>query len=125
MTVYENEIIEAHVAIENWLGKGEGSHDALMAHFSEAFSMVTVTGACLDYPALKGFFLAQRGSRPGLCITVDCVEVLETWPEGAALRYREIQSQPSATANVRWSTVLLSKQGENVRWRHLHETAQA
>jgi hypothetical protein len=124
MNLFENEIIEAHVAIENWLGKGEGDPEALMAHFSETFSMVTLTGACLDYAALKGFFLAQRGGRPGLCITVDCVEVLETWPDGAALRYREIQSQPSAATTVRWSTVLLSKQGESVLWRHLHETAQ-
>ncbi|MDK9585036.1 DUF4440 domain-containing protein [Lelliottia wanjuensis] len=124
MNTFENKIIETHVAIENWLGKGAGDHEALMAHFSETFSMVTLTGACLDYPALKGFFLAQRGGRPGLSITVDSVEVLETWPEGAALRYREIQSQPSAATTVRWSTVLLIKQGESVLWRHLHETAQ-
>lgn len=125
MNLFENEIIEAHVAIENWLGKGEGECEALMAHFSESFSMVTLTGACLDYPALKAFFQTASGSRPGLCITVDSVEVLETWPEGAALRYREIQSQLFAATTVRWSTVLLSKQGESVLWRHLHETAQA
>ncbi|MDI3360156.1 DUF4440 domain-containing protein [Lelliottia sp. V89_10] len=124
MNTFENKIIETHVAIENWLGKGAGDLEALMAHFSETFSMVTLTGACLDYPALKGFFLAQRRGRPGLSITVDCVEVLETWQEGAALRYREIQSQPSAATTVRWSTVLLIKQGESVLWRHLHETAQ-
>lgn len=124
MNRYRDEIIEAHIAIENWLGRGEGAHEALMAHFCQTFSMVTPTGTCLNYPALSDFFLAQRGSRPGLSITVDSVEVLETWPEGAALRYREIQSQPSAATTVRWSTALLIKQGDSVVWRHLHETAQ-
>lgn len=124
MNLFKDEIIDAHVAIENWLGKGEGDHEALMAHFCETFTMVTLTGACLDYPALRAFFLAQRGGRPGLSITVDQVEVLETWPEGAALRYREVQSQPCAPTTLRWSTVLLRKQGDSVLWRHLHETAQ-
>jgi len=124
MNLFKDEIIDAHIAIENWLGKGEGDHDALMAHFCEGFTMVTPTGACLDYPALSAFFLAQRGSRPGLSILVDSVDVLEAWPNGAVLRYREVQRQPSAPTTLRWSTVVLRQQGDSVLWRHLHETVE-
>lgn len=124
MNLFKDEIIDAHIAIENWLGKGEGDHDALMAHFCEGFTMVTPTGACLDYPSLSAFFLAQRGSRPGLSILVDNVDVLEAWPNGAVLRYREVQHQPSALTTLRWSTVVLRQQGDSVLWRHLHETVE-
>ncbi|MCW2094955.1 DUF4440 domain-containing protein [Lelliottia amnigena] len=124
MNLFKDEIIDAHIAIENWLGKGEGDHDALMAHFCEGFTMVTPTGACLDYPSLSAFFMAQRGSRPGLSILVDNVDVLEAWPDGAVLCYREVQRQPSAPTTLRWSTVVLRQQGDSVLWRHLHETVE-
>lgn len=125
MNRFKDEIITAHIAIENWLGKGEGELDALMAHFSKAFTMVTLTGVSLDFTALNAFFLAQKGSRPGLQITVDSIALLETWPGGAALCYREAQRLPDGQENVRWSTVLLNQTQDTIQWRHLHETAQA
>jgi Uncharacterized protein conserved in bacteria len=125
MNRFKDEIITAHIAIENWLGRGEGELDALMAHFSQAFTMVTLTGVCLDFPALNAFFLAQKGSHPGLQIAVDSIELLETWPGGAALRYRETQCLPDGQENVRWSTALLNQTQNTIQWRHLHETAQA
>lgn len=120
MKPYVTEIIDAHVAIENWLSRGEGQLEALMARFAKNFSMVTLSGASLDYSALAGFFQAQRGSRAGLKIVVDNIESLAEWGGGAVIIYRETQGE-----HVRWSTVVFQFQQGLVLWRHLHETAQA
>ncbi len=38
MTHFEQEILDIHVALENWLGAGEGDWHALLARFSSGFS---------------------------------------------------------------------------------------
>jgi hypothetical protein len=125
MKVYTTEIIDAHIAIEAWLGHGEGDGAALMARFSDAFTMITPGGATLDKPALVNFFQAQRAARTGLSIRVDDVELLAEWESGAVLRYRETQQLPEQLAQQRWSTVVFEKDAGKLMWRHLHETALA
>jgi hypothetical protein len=56
MTHYESEIIDAHVAIEDWFGRGEGDFAALLARFRQDFMMIAPTGAHFDYAALASFF---------------------------------------------------------------------
>ncbi|MCQ7718981.1 DUF4440 domain-containing protein, partial [Salmonella enterica] len=89
MNPYKDEIIHAHAAIENWLSKGMGNLEALIARFAADFTMITPGGVCLDYPALGAFFQAQRACRLGLVIVVEHIDLVAEWPEGAALRYRE------------------------------------
>ncbi|EBX9479565.1 DUF4440 domain-containing protein [Salmonella enterica subsp. enterica serovar Abony] len=122
MNPYKEEIIHAHAAIENWLSKGMGNLEALIARFAADFTMITPGGVCLDYPALGAFFQAQRGCRPGLVIVVEHIDLVAEWPEGAALRYRERQQLPGQAETVRWSTVILKRERERIVWRHLHET---
>lgn len=55
MTRYETEIIDAHIALENWLGQGEGDFAALLARFREDFLMIAPSGAHLDHSALARF----------------------------------------------------------------------
>jgi hypothetical protein len=125
MNRWTTEIIDAHIAIENWLGRGEGNIDALLARFSPDFTMVTPGGVSLDHAALCQFFRAQGGMRGGLKITVDNIALLAEWPGGAALRYCERQNLPQQPASLRWSTVIFQLAGDNIQWRHLHETTQA
>jgi hypothetical protein len=125
MNLWINEIIDAHIAIEEWLGRGEGDIEALLSRFSHDFTMVTPGGASLDYAALCQLFEAQGGKRVGLEITVTHFALLAEWPEGAALRYTEKQTLPGQATTTRWSTVIFQRQGEKIIWRHLHETAQA
>lgn len=125
MNIYTTEIIDAHIAIEAWLGRGEGDGAALMARFSDAFTMITPGGATLDKPTLVNFFQAQRAARTGLSIRVDDVELLAEWESGAVLRYRETQQLPDQSAHQRWSTVVFEKDAGKLMWRHLHETALA
>ncbi|MEG1212165.1 MAG: DUF4440 domain-containing protein [Leclercia sp.] len=124
MTCYESEIIDAHVALENWLGEGKGDLDALLARFRPDFLMIAPTGAHFDHPALARFLDNQRGSRPGLKIVVDELTLLQSWDNGALLHYRETQTRPELPVNVRWSTAALTQEGDIITWRLLHETAQ-
>ena len=124
MTHFEQEILDIHVALENWLGAGEGDRDALLARFRPDFLMVPPSGAHLDHHALDKFLYAQRGTRPGLRIDIDALTTLQTWDNGAVLHYRETQTRPGQPVNVRWSTAVLNQEGDNITWRLLHETAQ-
>jgi len=124
MTHFEHDIIDIHVALENWLGAGKGDVAALAARFRTDFLMVPPSGAHLDHSALVSFLDAQRASRPGLKITIDALTTLQTWDNGAVLHYRETQTRPDLPVNVRWSTAVLNQEGNNITWRLLHETAQ-
>ncbi|MDU4276667.1 MAG: DUF4440 domain-containing protein, partial [Enterobacter asburiae] len=66
MTPFEHDIIDLHIALEDWLGKGEGDSDALLARFSPDFMMIPPGGVQIDYIGLASFLENQRGSRPGL-----------------------------------------------------------
>ena len=123
MTPFEHDIIDLHIALENWLGKGEGDTNALLARFSPDFLMIPPGGAPLDYQALANFLESQRGSRPGLKILIDELTTLQTWDNGAVLHYRETQTRPDQPVNVRWSSAILNQEGDNLTWRLLHETA--
>ncbi len=124
MTHFEQDIIDVHVKLESWLGKGEGDVDALLAHFQPDFMMLTPGGVHFDYNALVGFLDLQRGSRPGLEIVLDEITTLQTWANGAVLHYRETQTRPDQPVNVRWSTAVLNQKDGKITWRLLHETAQ-
>lgn len=66
MTHFEQEILDIHVALENWLGAGEGDRDALLARFRPDFLMVPPSGNPLDHHALAQFYMRSgepdRGS---------------------------------------------------------------
>ncbi|AMJ69469.1 DUF4440 domain-containing protein [Enterobacter cloacae] len=124
MTPFEYDIIDLHIALENWLGKGEGDSDALLARFRPDFLMIPPGGVHIDYHGLVDFLHSQRGSRPGLKIVIDELTTRQTWPHGAVLHYRETQTRPGLPVNVRWSTAVLNQEDGRIAWRLLHETAQ-
>jgi len=122
MNIWFNEVIDAHIAIEQWLGNGLGDVDALLARFSTDYSMIALSGAKLDYAALSTLFKNGGGARAGLQIKVDKLQLLEEWPQGAAVLYRETQMLPDTAPTLRWSTVIFRMQGDKLLWRHLQET---
>lgn len=123
MTPFEHDIIDLHIALEDWLGKGEGDPDALLARFRPDFLMIPPGGVRIDYRGLASFLEKQRGSRPGLKIVIDELTTIQSGERGAVLHYRETQIRPDLPVNVRWSTAVLSQEGDKITWRLLHETA--
>ncbi|MCE9898394.1 DUF4440 domain-containing protein [Raoultella terrigena] len=124
MSAYFEEVIDAHVVIENWLGRKEGSAEALMARFTPDFTLVATGGARMDHPTVSHFFQQAGGSRAGLTIAIDSLTELARWHDGAAVLYRETQTLPGQTPTVRWSTVVFRQEDERILWRHLQETWQ-
>ncbi|CAH3861821.1 MULTISPECIES: DUF4440 domain-containing protein [Enterobacter] len=124
MTPFEHDIIDLHIALEDWLGKGEGDSDALLARFSPDFMMIPPGGVQIDYIGLASFLENQRGSRPGLKIVIDELSTIQRGDRGAVLHYRETQTRPDLPVNVRWSTAVLNQEGDRIVWRLLHETAK-
>lgn len=125
MNLYFAEVIAAHVAIENWLGQGSGDGQALLNRFSPEFVMIPPTGRRMDAASVRDFFLAQRGGRPELAITLDELTLVAEWPDGAVVRYREKQSWSGSEATVRWSTAVFRLAAGTPQWLSLHETWQA
>lgn len=125
MNPYFTEVIDAHIAIERWLGKGAGEEQALLARFTPDFSMIALNGAPLDFAALCAFFRAHRAAKPGLEIEIEEMKLVAEWPTGAVVSYREKQSLPGQSAALRYSTVVFERQPSALGWRHLHETAAA
>jgi len=124
MNPYFSEVLDAHVAIEAWLGRGVGSLEALMARFSGAFTLVSPTGAVLDRDGLHTLFTTHQAGRPGLKIEIDSMTLVQAWDTGAVVRYREHQRLDSSTT-TRWSTAVFSRSEQGLVWCHLHETLMA
>lgn len=125
MNPYFTEVIDAHIAIERWLGKGAGEEQALLARFTPDFSMIALNGAPLDFTALCAFFRAHRAAKPGLEIEIEEMKLVAEWPTGAVVSYREKQSLPGQSATLRYSAVVFERLPDALGWRHLHETAAA
>ena len=122
MNRYITEVIDAHIAIENWLGKGEGNPQTLLSRFAADFTMIALNGSPLDRSALEVFFMSQKQARPGLKIVIDSMDIVSEWPDGAVVKYRELQTLPEQSQSIRWSTAVFRLQEGQVYWRLLQET---
>lgn len=94
----------------------------LMAVFAEDFSMVSPTGTLFDRQQVEQLFRRIAGTRSGLEIEIDEVQV--AWRAGVnvAMRYKEIQHLQGVT-QARWALAILECSERGVVWRCLHETA--
>jgi len=119
------EVIDAHVAIEEWLGgRAEpAALEPLLARFSPAFSMIALSGARVNRAALDTLFGQGHGKRSGLQIVVDEVDTIAESPTGGVVAYRETQTDGEGHTTVRRSTAVFEREADgHIVWRHLHET---
>lgn len=123
MSPFINEVITAHIAIENWLGRGEGDVQALLARFTPTYSMITIGGSKLDHAALSAFFKGQKSAKQGLKIELSHIETVAEWQDGAIISYSEKQTMPGQLDTLRHSTVVFVITDSGLQWQHLHETA--
>ncbi|MFJ7283397.1 DUF4440 domain-containing protein [Pseudomonas sp. NPDC099000] len=124
-TEYFDEVIQAHVAIEQWLAEDqdESALERLLTRFSPQFSMISPLGRVLDFAALNELFLLAGGRKLGFRIELSDLRGVALYDGGAVVGYREQQKDASGLHSDRRSTVVFEKQaGGKVIWRHLHET---
>ena len=122
MNRFFDELVDTHVKIENWIGQGKGDLEALLSRFDRNFTMISTNGTKLDFLALEAFFQSNCGTKDGLKIAMDKMEILAEWPKGALVSYVERQVLPNNIESLRHSTVLLTLERGDILWRHLHET---
>lgn len=122
MNRYFTEVIDAHVAIADWLGKGAGERQPLLARFHADFSMIALNGSKLGSNELEGFFQTHRAAKPGLEIAIEDMKMVAESATGTVVNYREKQTLPGQLATLRYSTVVFTQTADGLRWLHLHET---
>ncbi|MCE6978739.1 DUF4440 domain-containing protein [Pseudomonas frederiksbergensis] len=124
-TEYFDEVIQAHVAIEQWLAeeRDESELEQLLTRFSPQFSMISPLGRVLDFEALNELFLLAGGKKLGFRIELSELRGVALYDGGAVVSYRERQTDATGLHSDRRSTVVFEKQASGqVLWRHLHET---
>lgn len=124
-TDYFDEVIQAHVAIEQWFAQeqDETALDSLLARFSPQFSMVSPLGRVLDLEALRGLFRMAGGKKTGFKIELSEMCGIALHERGATVSYREQQTDVTGLHSDRRSTVVFEKlESGQVIWRHLQET---
>jgi hypothetical protein len=124
-TEYFDEVIQAHIAIEQWLAeeRDESELEQLLMRFSPQFSMISPLGRVLDFEALNELFLLAGGRKLGFRIELSELRGVALYDDGAVVSYREQQTDATGLHSDRRSSVVFEKQADGkVVWRHLHET---
>ena len=127
-TEYFEEVINAHIAIEQWLAEERDGRELeqLLTRFSPQFSMVSPLGRVLDFAALNELFMLAGGKKLGFRIELSELRGIALYEDGATVSYREQQTDATGLHSERRSTVVFEKQADGkVLWRHLHETFSA
>ena len=123
-TQYFDEVIQAHVAIEQWLAEERDTAELeqLLTRFSPQFSMVSPLGRVLDFAALNELFLMAGGKKLGFRIELSDLRGIALHDAGATVSFREQQTDASGLHSDRRSTVVFEKVEGRIHWRHLQET---
>ncbi|TPG80770.1 DUF4440 domain-containing protein [Pseudomonas arsenicoxydans] len=124
-TDYFDEVIQAHVAIEQWLAeeRDDSELEQLLSRFSPQFSMISPLGRVLDFEALSELFQMAGGKKLGFRIELSELRGIALYDGGAVVSYREQQTDATGLHSDRRSTVVFEKGADGrLIWRHLHET---
>ena len=123
-TEYFDEVIQAHIAIEQWLAEERdlSELEQLLMRFSPQFSMVSPLGRVLDFEALHELFLLAGGKKLGFRIELSELRGVALYDGGAVVSYREQQTDATGLHSDRRSTVVFEKVDDRILWRHLQET---
>jgi hypothetical protein len=124
-TDYFDEVIQAHVAIEQWFAveEDDAALERLLSRFSPQFSMVSPLGRVLDLEALSALFRMAGGQKSGFRIELSELRGIALHERGATVSYREKQTDATGLHSDRRSTVVFEKEASGkVIWRHLQET---
>ncbi|GBQ94894.1 hypothetical protein AA23498_2138 [Acetobacter nitrogenifigens DSM 23921 = NBRC 105050] len=118
----ETEVVDLHVVLQAWF-RGEGGNDpsVVTRHFDADFQMVGAAGRVLSCAVFAAALPGLYGSRPGLVMEIQNVEIRHVFNGGVVGFYREIQTQGEQRTE-RWSSVVLVDGEEGFVWKQLHET---
>lgn len=120
------EVDGLHRLLQAWF-RAEGDTDPapVLAHFDEAFVMVTPAGKIITFDQFAAAFPGLRGTRPGLVMRISDVVVRHLDGQSVLLTYRERQIQDTLiTDRISTAALLARPDRPTPVWRHLQETMQ-
>ncbi|WP_175778342.1 nuclear transport factor 2 family protein [Burkholderia anthina] len=127
--VYLDVLDTSLVVIERWLSGVDTSPaalDALIAPFSDDFTMIMTDGRAFDRDGTRALFAKLGGVKPGLRITLSEIRVLAADASHAVVTYFEAQHAASGELPARRATAVFERDAAGVvRWTHLQETTCA
>ena len=125
-----HEVEALHTFFVDWFNGSCSADDAtfearLASRLSDDFLYVMPGGTALTRAQLLSSLRRAHGSNPDFRITVHDVTLRFEGPDCLLATYTERQQgarNSEQSDNRRLSTVLFTRDGEQLRWHHIHET---
>ena len=125
--LYEKEIKDMHVVIQDWLSGECVNSDNSWKQFSNRldsnFIIVSPSGNVTLFDDLCSNMKSAFGKKQGLKIWIDNVQLRHETSETLIVTYEEWQQDAQGNVTSRISTATFKKYPNNtIKWLHLHET---
>lgn len=116
-------VIDIHNYIENVFTQNHPEELVqLLKAFHPDFQMITTTGYKVNLQAVQQLFTSKQGTRAGLKIMIEDINVINQQDSTVWLQYKEIHNENSVITS-RLSTVCVIVENNNWQWIYLHETS--
>jgi hypothetical protein len=122
MSDLEDEIVRHHRVIERWLSGAAdpAEFEALASAHALDFTWIATDGSVRTATETLNLIEGAHGSAPGLTIEIAAVVPVDADSSAPAAAF--LERQPDGD---RWVTVIFTREGTGLRWRHLQETLVA
>lgn len=121
--VAEQSVIDIHEYIENVFTQNHPEELAqLFDAFHPDFQMITLTGYKVNLQAVQQLFTNKQGTRVGLKITIEDIQVINHQDSTVWLQYKEIHNENNVITS-RLSTACAIVENNEWQWIYLHETS--
>jgi hypothetical protein len=120
--IAEKSVIDIHEYIENvFIQNHPEELIQLLNALHPDFQMITLTGHKVDLQAVQQLFTNKQGTRAGLKITIEDIQVINHQDSTVWLQYKEIHNENNVITS-RLSTACVIVENSEWQWIYLHET---
>lgn len=116
-------VIDIHEYIENVFTQNHPEELAqLLKSFHPDFQMITLTGHKVNLQAVQQLFTSKQGTRAGLKIAIEDINVINHTDSTVWLQYKETHNENDVITS-RLSTACVIIENNTWQWIYLHETS--
>lgn len=121
--IAKQSVIDIHEYIENVFTQNQPEALAqLFNAFHPDFQMITTTGHKVNLQAVQQLFTSKQGTRAGLKIMIEDINVINHQDSTVWLQYKEIHNENDVITS-RLSTACIIVENNEWQWIYLHETS--
>lgn len=116
-------VIDIHEYIENVFTQNHPEElTQLFDAFHPDFQMITLTGRKVNLQSVQQLFTNKQGTRVGLKITIEDINVISHQDSTVWLQYKETHNENDVITS-RLSTACVIVENNEWQWIYLHETS--